>query len=129
MKPPSLVRAFALLDLLVTAPLAIPALGAVWLRLLLTGGGLFDTPDGWMPTPPVLLFAQLAGVLGACWNGARARWPDDRRLVGIDAVARIAVAALLLLWLARGAPPVLALFVATELAGAGVAMWALRRAA
>ncbi|MGH8444303.1 MAG: hypothetical protein ACREVL_03500 [Solimonas sp.] len=129
MKARTLVRGFAVLDVAVTAPLAVPGLGALWLQLLLGGAGLLPPPEAWSITPPALLFAQLAGVLGACWNGARARWPDDRRLVGIDAVARVAVAVLLLFWLLSGAPPVLGLFIVTELAGAAVAVGVLRRRA
>jgi hypothetical protein len=129
MKARMLVRGFALLDVAVTAPLAVPGLGALWLQLLLGAAGWLPPPEGWAPTPPTLLFAQLAGVLGACWNGARACWPDDRRLVGIDAVARVAVAALLLGWLLSGAPPVLGLFIVTELAGTAAAVALLRRRA
>ena len=129
MNATTFVRLFAAADFCVTAPLAIPGLGALWLRWLLDGGGLLPAAAEWAISPSALLFAQLAGVLGACWNGARLVWPRDRRLVAIDMIARLLVAALLLRWLSVGAPLVLALFVGSELAGAAAAMLALRRPA
>lgn len=121
MKASTAVRVMALFDLAVTAPLAVPALDVVWLNLLLTGGGWWTLPPAWSLSPAALMLAQLAGVLGICWNGARACWPGDRRLVAIDGVARIAVATLLLRLTWQGGPPSLIAFVGTELCGAVVA--------
>ena len=111
-----------------SAPLAVPGVTQAWTQLLLSAAGLLPVPAAWLPsTPAGLLFAQLLGVLGLCWNGARFAWPGDRRLVGIDAVARLAVAALLVIQLAATAPPALGLFIVTELAGAIVAFLSLRQ--
>ncbi|NGY06952.1 hypothetical protein [Solimonas terrae] len=122
------IRFFALLDVLITAPLAVPGLTHAWALLLLSAAGLLPVPERWSQfTPATLLFAQLLGVLGACWNGARLFRPDDRRLLGIDAVARLAVAVLLVIQLVVGAPPALGFFVVTELVGATLAFLYLRR--
>src|SRR3546814_12077803 len=80
-----------------------------------------------LPAPSTVLFAQLLGVLGLCWNGARLAWPYDRRLVGIDMVARLLVALLLVIQLVSAAPPALGLFVVTELLGAAIAFAYVRR--
>jgi len=122
------IRFFAALDVLITAPLALPGVTQTWTQVLLSAAGLLPVPATWLPsTPAGLLFAQLLGVLGLCWNGARFAWPDDRRLVGIDAIARLAVAVLLVIQLAAAAPPALGLFIVTELAGAVIAFLHLRR--
>lgn len=123
------VRVFALLDVVVTAPLVLPGAKALWISLLLSAGGLLPVPAPWVDVSPAgLLFAQLVGVLGACWNGARLAWPQDRRLVGIDAFARLVVAALLATAVVvHEAPPALGVFVVSELLGAVVAFFALRR--
>jgi hypothetical protein len=122
------VRFFALLDFIVTAPLAVPGVTQRWIETLVSAGGLLPVPDAWTTiAPSTLLFAQLLGVLGACWNGARLQWADDRRLVAIDAVARIAVSAILLVRITHAAPPALGVFTLTELLGAIVAVFALRR--
>src|SRR3546814_3312437 len=122
MKGTGWIRFFAVLDLLVTAPLAMPGLTRPWTHMLLSAAGQLPVPDPWLlPAPSTVLFAQLLGVLGLCWNGARLAWPYDRRLVGIDMVARLLVALLLVIQLVSAAPPALGLFVVTELLGAAVA--------
>ncbi len=125
MRAASAVRVAAWLDLAATAPLAVPGLEAWWLRLLLSGGGWWTLPPSWSLSASGLMLAQLSGVFGICWNGARACWPGDRRLVTIDGVARIAVAGLLLRFHALGGPPSLLVFVVTELCGAVIAALAV----
>lgn len=128
MKGTGWIRFFAVLDLLITAPLAVPGVTHAWTHLLLSAAGQLPVPDPWAITAaPALLFAQLLGVLGLCWNGMRAAWPDNRRLVSIDALARLLVAALLVIQLVSAAPPALGLFVVTEVLGAIVAFMYLRR--
>lgn len=128
MKGTGWIRFFALLDLLVTAPLAVPGVTHAWTHMLLSAAGQLPVPDPWIiAAAPTLLFAQLLGVLGLCWNGMRLTWPDDRRLVGIDVLARLLVAALLVIQLVSAAPPALGLFVVTELIGAIVGFLYLRR--
>ncbi|NKF23930.1 hypothetical protein [Solimonas marina] len=96
--------------------------------VLLSAGGALPIPPSWQTLSPLAVtFAQLLGVLGACWNGARLRWADDRRLVAIDAVARIVVAALLIMRISHAAPPALGVFVLVELLGTMLAVLALRR--
>lgn len=124
------VRAVALFDLAVTLPLALPVLGAWWVAILLSGFGLLDHPRDYLPlTATMMVFVHLAGVLGALWNSARA-WRPLPWLVTMDCIGRVAVAALLLYLLLRFAvPPVLWLFVVTELAGAVIGAAAVRRTA
>jgi hypothetical protein len=116
------VRAFALFDLVVTGLLAVPWLGDAVLALMVTWFGLDGSPGDVLPLPILTsVFLNLAGVLGVLWNGRRflAPTPD---LVRWDMWGRVAVAALFAVSLvARDAPGVLWLFVATELAGAAVA--------
>ena len=122
------VRAFALLDLIVTGLLAVPLLSQHVLALLLSGFGVLGSPSQWLPFSTVtLVFCNLAGVLGVLWNGLR--WLHPQALiVRTDQWGRVAVAAVLIFYLCfKAAPVVLWLFVATELAGALVAWRTLRR--
>lgn len=128
MKGTGWIRFFAVLDLLITAPLAVPGLTHAWTHMLLSAAGQLPVAASWLaPAAPAVLFAQLLGVLGLCWNGARLAWPHDRRLVGIDMCARLLVAVLLVIQLVGAAPPALGLFVVTELLGAAVAFTYVRR--
>ena len=122
------VRAFALFDLIVTGLLAVPVLSEYVLALLLSGFGLLGAPAQWLPFSTVtLVFCNLAGVLGVLWNGLRWLHPQIL-IVRMDQWGRVAVAAVLSFYLClKGAPVVLWLFVATELAGAWVAWRTLRR--
>lgn len=116
------VRAFALFDLVVTVLLAVPWLGDAVLALLVTWFGLDGSAGGLLPLPVLTsVFLNLAGILGVLWNGRRFLAPTPE-LVGWDMWGRVAVAALFVVMLvARDAPSVLWLFVASELAGAAVA--------
>src|SRR3546814_18090136 len=82
MKGTGWIRFFAVLDLLVTAPLAMPGLTRPWTHMLLSAAGQLPVPDPWLlPAPSAVLFAQLLGVLGLCWNGALLARSDERRVV------------------------------------------------
>lgn len=112
------VRAFALLDLVVTGLLAVPWLSDRVLALVLTSFGLDGSPGECSFDPLMMTFVNLAGILGVLWNGRRyvAPTPD---LVRWDMWGRVAVAALFVFYvLARDVPEILLLFVVTELAGA-----------
>jgi len=118
------IRRFAWLDLVVTAPLALPVVAPVLFSALAQLDGTFGSV-----TPlPVLepahwLFVHLTGVLGVVWALARLQLPDPR-LARIDAIGRIVVAGLIVWAVAVGAPRVFGLFVATELAGAAAQLFA-----
>lgn len=122
------VRAFAAFDLAVTACLAFPPLARAVLPLLFIGTSERAFPSlaaGFQPLH--LFFVNLAGVLGVLWAIARLRTPSPA-LAWLDVVGRFAVAALILhATRAAGTPPLLHVFVATELAGAFTQYWFLRR--
>lgn len=113
------VRVVALVDLLVTAPLAIPEISNAYTALLLSGFGLFGTASSYVPLPlTTSVFCVLTGILGVLWNGCRLVRPDSF-LVRADIWGRIGVAAALIYFLVvYQAPVVLWAFVATELIGA-----------
>jgi hypothetical protein len=123
-----MVRAVAGFDLVVTACLAVPALARGFIEVLFAG----DAAAGFA-SPPVefgplhWLFVHLAGVLGVLWAAARLRTPT-LDLAVLDIFGRIAVAAAILYaGEADGMTPLLHVFVATELIGAGVEYWAIRQ--
>lgn len=121
-------RRVAWLDLWLFAPLALPFFAEVYVAILLTlhqalglGGGLPGfAPFHW-------IFINATGVLAVLWALARLRLPL-RDLVLADAYGRVCVAALLVYWIWRGASPVFALFILTELGGALYAVWPRRAA-
>jgi hypothetical protein len=124
------IRGWAALDLVVTAMLALPPLAALFVRLLYALNGRLGGVSASPPFDPAhWLFVCLAGALGVVW--AIARMVEPVRPLGvIDAFARLWVSALIAWFvLARGAPPVLLVFLATELGGALHQLWALRRPA
>ena len=113
------VRIVALLDLVVTAPLAVPELSNAWAALLLSGFGFIGPASAYVPMPlTTSVFCVLAGILGVLWNGCRLIRPDAF-LVRADFWGRLAVATALIYFLVmHQAPGILWLFVGTELAGA-----------
>jgi hypothetical protein len=124
------IRGWATLDLVVTALIAVPPAAALFIKLIYGLNGLLG---GVLPVPPFdpvhWLFVCLAGALGVAWAIARMVQPV-RPLGMIDAVARLWVSALIAYFVfARGAPPVLLAFLATELGGSLHQLWALRRPA
>jgi hypothetical protein len=77
--------------------------------------------------PLGLLFLNLMGVLAVCWNGARAAL-GSVDLARIDVPARLVVSLLVTGYVVfDGVPPVLLVFVVTEVAGAIVQGRALAR--
>ncbi len=121
-------RGVAVFDLLVTGCLAVPGFETRFTDAVSQLDALagFATPVASL-TPLGVLFANLAGALGVVWALARIAWPL-RRLVAADAVARLAVAALIAHSIeVRGLSPLLWIFVATELIGAAVQAWVFPR--
>jgi hypothetical protein len=117
------VRGFAAFDLVVTGCLAVPPLAPFFLELLFVGAAPRVRFE-----PLHLLFVNLAGVLGVLWAIARLRAPTPE-LALLDVAGRFAVAALILRATAEGGmTPILHFFVATEVVGAFVQYWAVRRA-
>ncbi len=125
------IRIVAIFDLIVTVPMAIPGLADHYTALLLSGFGLFGSPSAWQPLPlSTSLFVVLAGILAVLWNGCRAVHPGFTTLARWDCVGRVAVAAAFVYFLiARDAPAVLWLFVASELLGAAIEATAVARIA
>lgn len=113
------VRVVALVDLLFTAPLAIPEFSNAYAALLLSGFGFLGSASAYVPLPlTTSVFCVLTGILGILWNGCRLVRPDSF-LVRADIWGRIAVAAALSYFLVvHQAPVILWAFVATELVGA-----------
>lgn len=126
----TVIRGWAALDLVLCASFAVPPLAVLFVSLLYALNGLLGGVSAAPPFEPVhWLFVCLMGGLGVAWAIARIVQPV-RPLGVIDAVARLWVGALIAYFvLARGAPPVLLAFLATELGGALHQLWALRRPA
>lgn len=116
-----LMRVIIGFDLLVTAWLALPGAAGLFLDLLDALGRWSGLAPPIEPFDPLQLFmVNLAGILGVTWNWTR--WHTaSYDLAKIDAVARIAVAALIVYYVvAMGATPVLLLFMVSELSGSAV---------
>lgn len=126
----AVIRAWAWLDLVVTALLAVPPLAMLFVQVLYAINGKL----GGAGAPPHFtsvhwFFVCLAGVIGVAWSLARMLQPL-RPLGIIDAFARLAVGTLILYFvLVRDAPVALLVFLVSELLGAGHQFWALRRPA
>jgi len=124
------VRGWAVLDLVITALLAVPPLASVFMNILYAVNGHLGGVSARPPFEPVhWLFVCLMGGLGVTWAVARILLP--MRLLGrIDGIARLWVCALIAYFVfVRGAPPVLLVFLVTELAGALHQLWSLRSSA
>jgi hypothetical protein len=120
------VRCVAAFDLFATGCLAVPGIETRFFEVLLQLDAAFGFATPAVPLTTLgLLLANLAGALGVLWALVRIAWPL-RRLVAADAVARIAVAALIAYSIeVRGVTPVLWAFVATELIGSAAQAWVL----
>lgn len=122
------IRGVAWVDLAVTLPFALPfiAEAVVALIYILDRWLGFGTPAILFEMGPLaMMFVHIMGVLGVVWALARLRVPSPL-LARIDALARLAVAALIVYAVAEGATPVLWLFVVTEIGGSAVQFAALR---
>lgn len=125
-----IVRGWAVLDLVITALLAVPPLAVVFVNILYALNGHLGGVSARPPFEPVhWLFVCLMGALGVTWAAARILLP--MRLLGrVDGIARLWVGALIAYFVfVRGAPPVLLAFLVTELAGALHQLWSLRSSA
>jgi hypothetical protein len=122
------VRWVAVFDLVATSCLAIPGIETRFFDVLLQLDAAFGLGTPAVPLTALgLLLANLAGALGVLWALVRIAWPL-RRLVAADAVARVAVAALIAYSIdARGLTPMLWAFVATELIGSALQAFVLPR--
>jgi hypothetical protein len=123
------VRVFAAFDLAVTGCLAIPPLARVFIQMLFAGDAALELGSLRVEFQPLhWLFVNLAGVLGVVWALARLRTPTPE-LALLDVGGRFAVAALILhATAATGMTPLLHFFVASEIGGAFLQYWAVRRA-
>ena len=124
------MKAWALLDLLVTGLLALPWVASAFIGTLYALEARLVEP---LPQPafaPVqLFFVHLAGVLGVLWALARILEPTPF-LARCDCIGRCFVALLILYAMSAAgapAPRILLLFVATEAIGAAHQAYALRR--
>jgi hypothetical protein len=122
------VRGCAAFDLAVTGCLAVPPFAKTFIEILFAGDAALDLRSLRVEFHPLhWLFVNLAGVLGVLWALARLRAPTPE-LALLDVGGRLAVAALILhATSAEGMTPLLHVFVATELAGAALQYWAVRR--
>jgi hypothetical protein len=112
-----IVRAAAAFDALVTGCLALPPTGRAFVRTLTALEAFFGGSGPAALDPLAWFFVHLSGVLGVLWAWVRWRRPT-RAHASADVVGRCAVAGLLALAVAEGAPRVLVAFMATELLGA-----------
>jgi len=123
----TIVRAWALLDLVLTALLVAPASAAWFIDIIYRAGTLLG--DSATPPPFSALhwfFVSLAGVLGVLWALGRI-WMPDGRLALLDAVGRLLVSAMIAFFVAgMGAPRGLLIIIASEFLGAISQLHSLR---
>lgn len=127
--PERIFKRVAWFDLAVTLPFALPLIAEALIVLIYMADGWlgFGTPALYFEAGPFgMMFVHIMGVLGVVWALARLRTPSAE-LARIDAVVRLAVAALIIYAIASGATPVLWLFVATEIGGSALQFHALRK--
>lgn len=116
-------------DLAVTLPFALPFIAEALIVGIYLFDGLagFGTPALYFEIGPFgMMFVHIMGVLGVVWALARLRM-SAAGLARMDAVARLAVAALIVYAIASGATPVLWFFVVTEIGGSALQFHALRK--
>ena len=122
------IRGVAWADLAVTLPFALPFVAEAVIALIyvLDRWLSFGTPAILFEMGPLaMMFVHIMGVLGVVWALARLRIPSPL-LARTDALARLAVAGLIVYAMAEGTTPVLWLFVATEIGGSAVQFAVLR---
>lgn len=123
-----LVKTLCLLDIAVTAWLAIPGLAQQFFVALYWLDGQLGL-DSVQPdfAPLHWMLVNLAGALGVLWNSARLR-DASGQLHRIDAWARLWVGGVLLYYVVfAGVTPVILAFVATELLGSAAWLQARRQ--
>jgi hypothetical protein len=113
------VRLWAMIDSSVSYPLALPPLAAHFVDLLyMVNGKLGGDAVAPQFSPMQLFFVSLSGSLIALWCIARYLKPIGLFAL-IDGWGRVWVSALIVWFVVvEGAPRVLLLFIATEMAGA-----------
>lgn len=122
------IRGVAWADLAVTLPFALPFIAEAVIALIyvLDRWLGFGTPAVLFEMGPLaMMFVHIMGVLGVVWALARLRIPSPL-LARTDALARLAVAGLIVYTMTEGATPVLWLFVVTEIGGSAVQFAVLR---
>jgi len=122
------IRGVAWADLAVTLPFALPFIAEAVIALIYVLDRWLDsgTPAVLFEMGPLaMMFVHIMGVLGVVWALARLRIPSPF-LARTDALARLAVAGLIVYAMMEGATPVLWLFVATEIGGSAVQFAVLR---
>jgi hypothetical protein len=121
-------RGVALYDVVSTLGMALPGLSVLTLRFyafLHESLGLAGEFPAFAPAHQ--LFVNIVGILAFLWAVARIRLLD-RFLVACDAYGRLVVASVILYYtFALGVSQVFLIFVATELIGAGLEFWVLKR--
>lgn len=113
------IRGVAWLDMTITLPFALPFIAEALISFLRFADSLlgFATPAATFELGPfAMMFVHIMGALGVVWALARIRSPLPE-LARIDAIARLAVALLIIFAIAQGATPLLSLFVLTEIVG------------
>lgn len=123
-----IAKRFALLDLVLVGPMALPGLAHILIGLFILADGAvgIQSPLGQM-NEAGMLFVNVVGVLAAMWAIARLMAPTALT-TRIDSYARLAVALLLIYyWAGTGPSVIFALFLLSEIGGATVQLLALKK--
>lgn len=110
----------AWVDFAITLPFALPAI-SYWLLGFIYHLDQRFALNSPVPTfdPVSMMFVNIMGVLGVIWALARIGNPREE-LARLDALGRLAVAALIIHAITWGATPLLWLFVGTEIIGSAI---------
>ncbi len=123
-----IIRILCLIDLALVGPMALPPMA----RLIIDLFSSLDQALGLASPLPMItdmgyLFMSVTGILAAVWSLSRLREPT-RLNIGLDVGARLAVALLLIYcWGLIGLSIIFVLFLMTEIGGAGLQLFVLRR--
>lgn len=123
-----IAKRFALLDLVLVGPMALPGVAHILVGLFILADGAvgFQSPLGQM-NEAGMLFVNVVGVLAAMWAVARLKAPTALTM-RIDSYARFAVALILIYyWAGLGPSVIFVLFLISEIGGAIVQLAALRK--
>lgn len=124
------VRLWAWIDGGVAVCLGLPVTAHAFVALLYRSNGWLGSGLDAASVPPTFapihwLLACLCGAMVGVWALARLLWPSPQ-LAFLDTLGRVWVAALIVFFVAvAGAPPVLLVFVVSEVAGAVAQGWVL----